>query len=540
MKRLFLVILLLLPLLKISPAQTERYDLIIRNGRVIDGSGNPWVSTDIAINGDRIVKIGRFNNVNATRIIDAQGLTVAPGFIDMLGQSEYNLLIDPRAQSKIFQGITTEITGEGHSVVPVTDHIRKERDLKMDWQSLPEYFRRLKQSGAAINLATYVGATQVRRAVIGEEDRRPTAAELLEMRKLVAEAMSEGAFLIFAPGVYAQTDELIALAEEAARFGGIYATHIRGEADSIMSALDEAILIGRTAKIPVEIFHLKLGGRQNWGKMDRVIKKIEEARATGLDITANQYPYIATGTSLRASIPPWAQAGGTAKMIERLKDPMIRAKIKADIKPIFDNRGGGERILISNVSNAALKKYQGKRISEIARLMERTDEIDVLIDLLLADDAQTLAIYFGLNEDDVKLAMQQPWVSFCTDYEAIGIDGPFAEHRAHPRAYGAFARILGRYTRDEKVLKLEDAIRKLTSLPANRVGIKDRGLLKVGFYADIVIFDADKIQDQASFEEPNRLATGMQYVMVNGQLVMDQGKQLNSLPGRVLYHNGNR
>lgn len=554
MKRL--VIALVLAVVFVPPpleAQVEVYDLIIMNGRIVDGTGNPWFYGDVAIRGDRIIKVGRVGPSRAARRIDARGLVVAPGFIDMLGQSELNLLIDPRAESKVFQGITTEVTGEGGSAAPLNDYIVKESEpffkhfkITADWRSLAEYFARLERSRMAINLATYVGATQVRQYVLRDENRAPTPVELDEMRKLVAQAMEDGAVglstsLVYAPAFYAKTEELIELARVAARYGGVYATHMRNESNSIMSALDEAIRIGNEANIPVEIFHLKMAGKPNWGKMRDVIAKIEAARARGLDITADQYPYVAGATSLGANVPPWAHEGGTAKFLERLKDPATREKLKQEMRAPSNNwenfylgAGGGEGIMVSSVLNRELAKYEGKRLNEVAKTMGKADELDSMFDLLIADNAQTGMVVFLMSEDDVKLALKQPWVSIGVDHGAVALAGPLAEGRAHPRGYGSFPRILGRYVRDERVLSLEDAIRKMTSLAANRVHLIDRGLLKPGYFADVVVFDPQQVRDTATFEDPNRLSTGMRYVIVNGAMVVFAGKQTNALPGRPL------
>jgi N-acyl-D-amino-acid deacylase len=536
-----------------SNAQVQAYDLVIMNGRIVDGSGNPWFYGNIAINGDRIVKVGHIGASRARRRIDARGLIVAPGFIDMLGQSETTLLIDPRAESKIYQGITTEITGEGGSIAPLTDYIIQEMEpglkhfnIQVDWRTLDEYFKRIERTKSAINIATYVGATQVRQCVLKDENRAPTPAELEEMKKLVAEAMQDGAIglstsLVYAPAFYAKTEELIELAKIASRHGGVYASHMRNESNSIMQAIDEAIRIGKEANIPVEIFHLKMAGKPNWGKMGDVLKKIEEARAQGLDITADQYPYIAGGTALGASIPPWAHEGGTAKFVERLKDPATREKLKQEMRTntntwenFFFLAGEGNGIMVASVLNRSLAKYEGKRISEVAKMMNKADEIDALFDLVIADNAQTGAIYFLMNEEDVKLAMKKPWISIGVDHGAVATTGRLAEGRAHPRGYGTFPRILGKYVREEKVLSLEEAIRKMTSLAANRFHFNDRGLLKPGFFADIVIFDPQQIIDVATFEDPNRLSTGVRYVFVNGEPVLFAGKPTGALPGRPL------
>lgn len=534
-------------------AQVGAYDLIIMNGRIVDGTGNPWFYGDVAIRGDRIIKVGRVGPARARRRINARGLVVAPGFIDMLGQSELNLLVDPRAESKVFQGITTEITGEGASAAPLNDYILKENEpffkhfqITADWRTLDEYFARLERSRIAINLATYVGATQVRQYVLRDENRAPTPPELDEMRRLVAQAMEDGAVglstsLVYAPAFYAKTEELIELAKVAAHYGGVYATHMRNESNSIMPALDEAIRIGNEANIPVEIFHLKMAGKPNWGKMGDVIARIEDARARGLDITADQYPYVAGATSLGANVPPWAHEGGTAKFLERLQDPPTREKLKQEMRAPSTNwenfylgAGGGEGILVSSVLNRELAKYEGKRLNQVAKTMGKNDELDALFDLLIADNGQTGMVVFLMSEEDVKLAIRQPWVSIGVDHGAVALTGPLAEGRAHPRGYGSFPRILSRYVRGEKVLSLEDAIRKMTSLAANRVHLIDRGLLKPGYFADVVVFDPKEVRDSATFEDPNRLSIGMRYVIVNGGMVVFAGKQTNALPGRPL------
>src|SRR5262249_3230488 len=438
----------------LTPAQ-ESYDLIIANGRIVDGTGNPWFYGDVGVRGDRLARIGDLRNAGARRRIDAAGLVVAPGVIDLLGQSELPLWIDPRAESKLFQGITTEVTGEGGSAAPLNEYIVKQMEpflkhfkLTADWRSLGEYFNRLERARPAINLATYVGATQVRQCILHDDNRPPTASELEQMKDLVARAMQDGAVgisssLIYAPAFYARTDELIELAKVAARYGGTYATHMRNEGNSEMQAIDEAIRIGREARIPVEIFHLKVAGKQNWGKMAEVMKKIEDARASGIDITADQYPYTAGATSLGASIPPWAHEGGTDQFMARLKDPSTRDKLKQEMKAVsskwenlYLGSGAGEGVLVASVLDRRLSKYEGKRVSEIAKMMGKADEIDALMDLVIADRDQAGAIYFMMSEDDVQLAMKQPWVSVGTDFGATCTTGPLAEGQAHPRGYG--------------------------------------------------------------------------------------------------------
>ncbi len=535
------------------PTLAQEFDYLIRNGRVVDGSGNPWVYADVGIIGDRIVFVDHADaSLVAKRTIDARGLIVAPGFIDMLGQSESNLLIDKQAVSKLTQGITTEITGEGDSIAPTNELLNQEHadyfqhfHITPDWKSLEEYFQRLTRQGSGINLATYVGAAQVRHMVIGAADRDPTTDELKQMEIMVDDAMSDGAMglssaLIYAPGSYAKTDELIALAKVAAKKGGIYASHIRGEGDSEMDALDEAFRIGRGANIPVEIFHLKAAGMQNWGKMPQVIAAIEQARANGVDVTADQYPYIGAATSLGAAIPPKYHEGGADEFVKRLKGPAIRQQIRKDLDGTggsFENLwrevGGANGVLVVSVLDPQLRKYEGKTVSQIAK-MENKDPLDALMDLVIADRDNVGAVYFLMSEPDVKLAMQQPWVSVGIDYGAINPAGPLGESKAHPRAYGSFARILGKYVREEHNLRLEDAIRKFTSLPAQREKLDHRGLLRLDYFADITIFDPDKVRDLATFDDPNKPSVGFEYVFVNGTLALEHDKVTGQLGGRPL------
>jgi N-acyl-D-amino-acid deacylase len=536
-----------------TPLTAQQYDTLIRHGRVIDGSGNPWIYADVGIIGDRIAFVGKADaNVTAKRTIDVTDLIVAPGFIDMLGQSEVDLLIDKQALSKLTQGITTEITGEGDSVAPTNDALNKEHadflqhyHLTADWQSLEEYFQRLAKQGSGINLATYVGAAQVRHMVIGTADRAPTPEELKQMQIMVDDAMSDGAMgistaLIYSPGSYARTEELIALAKVAAKKGGIYASHIRNEGDAEMDALNEAFRIGREANIPVEIFHLKCAGKQNWGRMPQVIAAIEQARASGVDVTADQYPYTGAATSLGAVIPPKYHAGGPDEFVKRLKDPAIRAQIRKEVtapSTSFENlwlgAGGADGVLVIAVLNPALRKYEGKTVAQIGKI-DNKDPLDALMDLVIADRDNTGAVYFLMSEDDVKLAMRQQWVSVGTDYGAINTTGPLSESKSHPRAYGSFARILGKYVREEHNLRLEDAIRKFTSLPAQREKLDHRGLLRTDYFADITIFDPEKVRDTATFDDPNRPSVGFEYVFVNGVPALEHDKVTGQLGGRPL------
>jgi N-acyl-D-amino-acid deacylase len=533
-------------------ASSAPYDLIIRNGHMIDGTGSPWYSGDIGIRNGRIVAIGFLGAAQAKRTIDAHGMVVAPGFIDMLGQSELTILVNPHLPSKIFQGITTEFTGEGGSVAPLNDSIIKADKLSYehlkltpDWRTLRQYFVRLEKQGMGINLATYVGATQVRRIVLGDDKVQPTPAQLEQMKAQVRDAMQDGAVgvstsLQYAPAPYASTEELIALAAEASKFGGIYATHMRSEGSAITAAIDEAVRIGREAHIPVEIWHLKAAGKPQWGQMPQIVAQIEKARATGVDVGANTYAYPAWFNNCSAFIPPWAHDGGDAKLVERLKDASIRARIRKEMETPstdWDNEwqevAGPEAILVSVVQNPQLLPLQGKTIAEIAKLWNK-GPFDTIFDLLIQDNAYTYVAVFGMSEPDVALALQQPWVSVDNDSQGTAPDGLLGQEHPHPRAYGTFPRILRKYVREEKKLRLEDAIRKFSALPAQRMRLGDRGVLKAGMWADVVIFDPQTVTDRATFENPNQLSVGMEYVLVNGVPVIDNGKATNALPGKVL------
>jgi dihydroorotase/N-acyl-D-amino-acid deacylase len=532
------------------------YDLIIEHGRVVDGTGAPWFAADVGIRAGHVAAIGRLDKAAAKQRIDAAGRVVAPGFIDMLGQSELTLLVNPHVPSKIFQGITTEITGEGQSVAPVDAAIAKEAaprfrhyGITQDWTDFQGYFARVEKQGAGINIGTYVGATTVREMVIGFADRAATPDELSRMQALVAMAMRQGALglssaLEYAPAPYASTEELIALASTAAQFGGIYATHMRSEQESIMASIDETIRIGREAHIPVEIWHLKAGGVSNFGLMPEIVAHIERARAAGVDIAADTYAYPAWYNEFSVFIPPWAHDGGTAKLIERLQDPATRARLKTELATAshdWDNEWqsvpGPEAILITTVLNPKLADLQGRNLAEIAKA-RGTDPKDTLFDILVEDGAQTYVAVFGMSEPDVVLAAVQPWVSFCNDSEGTSPDGLLGTEFPHPRAYGTFPRVLRKYVREERRMTLEEAIRKFTSLPASRVRLNDRGVLKVGLWADIVVFDPEQITDKATFSAPKQLSVGMQWVLVNGVPVIADGVATNALPGRVLRGQG--
>jgi N-acyl-D-amino-acid deacylase len=532
------------------------FDLVIINGQIIDGTASPWYSADLGIRNARIAAIGNLNRLARKRTIDAHGMVVAPGFIDMLGQSELTILVDPRLPSKIYQGITTEITGEGGSAAPLNDAIVQADKatydhLKVtpDWRTLGEYFDRLERQGIGINLASYVGATQVRRMVLGDDDKQPTLEQLEQMKKLVREAMRDGAVgvstsLEYAPAPYAKTEELIALAGEASKFGGIYATHMRNESDAVLTAIDEALRIGREGHIPVEIWHFKIAGKTNWGRMPELVAKINAAREAGADISADTYAYTAWFNSFSAFIPPWAHDGGDAKLVERLKDPAMRARIRKDMmtpSESWDNEWqeipGPEAILIGVVENRKLLPLQGKNLSQIARMWNK-DPIDALMDLLIEDNGFTEVAVFGMSEPDVTLALQQPWVSIDNDSSGTSPQGLLGQEHPHPRAYGTFPRILRKYVREERKLTLEDALRKFSALAAQRMRLSDRGVLKEGMWADIVVFDPAKIRDLATFEDPNQLSQGMEYVLVNGVPVIDQGKMTGARPGKVLRGQG--
>jgi len=528
------------------------FDTVIVNGHIIDGTGSPWYSADIGIRAGRIAAIGALSGSVRHHTIDAHGLVVAPGFIDMLGQSELSILVDPRLPSKIFQGITTEITGEGTSVAPLNAAIIEAdratyEHLKItpDWRTLRQYFARLERAGLGINLASYVGATSVRRMVLGDADVEPGPAQLAAMRALVRQGMQDGAVgvstaLQYAPAPYARTPELIELAREAGKLGGIYATHMRSEGNAETAAIEEAVQIGREAHLPVEIWHLKAAGKANWGRMPQIVAQIEAARAAGVDISANTYAYPAWFNSFSAFIPPWAHDGGDAALIERLKDPATRARIRQDmLSPAsdWDNEWqeipGPEAILIAVVQNPDLLPLQGKRLSEVAALWNE-DPIDALCDLLIKDRAYTNVAVFGMSEPDVRLALEQPWVSIDNDSQGTSPEGLLGQEHPHPRAYGTFPRILRKFVREEHALTLEDAIRKFSALPAQRMRFTDRGVLKSGMWADVVVFDPATIRDLATFEQPNQLAQGMQYVLVNGIAVIAEGHMTGALPGKVL------
>jgi dihydroorotase/N-acyl-D-amino-acid deacylase len=531
------------------------FEIIIAGGRVVDGTGAPWVRADVGIIGDRIAAIGDLHAAEARQRIDASNLVVSPGFIDMLGQSEFNVLVDGRAASKILQGVTTEITGEGSSIAPITEQMVAEDlagqaahyHVTVDWRSLADYFTRLEtRSRPAINLGTFVGAGGVRAYVMGKGERAATDSDLAAMKQLVAQAMEQGALglsssLQYVPDRFATTDELVELARVAASYGGIYITHQRSESGKIFESLEEVFAIAERAKIPAEIFHLKTAYKANWGRMPEVLARIRAARSRGLDVTANQYPYVRASNGLDACLPLWVREGGKDKMLARLKDPAQRDRIRKDMDEpnpaTWENQwygsGGSDGVLLSSVLSDGLKKYEGKTLTEIGKLMGK-DPRDAVMDLVIADNGESSVVISIMREDDVQAALKDPTVAVGTDSSARAQDGPLADSKSHPRGWGSFPRILGKYVRDEHLLSLEDAIRKMTSRPAARVGLADRGLLRLGMMADITVFDPATIRDVATFDDPNRYSTGVKWVIVNGRPVVADGAITDARPGRAL------
>jgi N-acyl-D-amino-acid deacylase len=551
MRRLQLWFPLALGVLALSPAEAP-YDLLFTGGHVVDGTGAPWFAADVGVRDGRIAAVGGLAGRPAKRTIDAKGLVVAPGFIDLLGQSEYNVLVDKRAASKITQGITTEVTGEGDSIAPTNDKlIAESRDLYQkygftpDWTSLDGYFQTLERRGTAVNLGTFVGSGSVRAMVVGRENRPATAEELSQMEALVDAAMKDGALgvsssLQYIPNIYSSTDELIALARVAARYGGAYFTHQRSESNRLDASLDEVFRIAKEAPIRTQIWHLKTAYKANFGRMPEILKKIEDARARGIDVSANQYPWNRASNGLDACLPPWVREGGREALLKRLADPQMRARVKADMDretTEWENQwlgaGGADGVMVAEVLSEKLKPYEGKSIAAIAK-SEGKDPRDVVIDIVLADRANAACIIAIMEESDVRAALANRLVSFGTDSQAKGIDGPFANEISHPRGWGSAARILGYYVRDLKVLPLEEAVRKMTSFPAEAAGIKDRGLVKEGFAADLTVFDPRTVDSRASFEKPNQYSEGIPYVAVNGVLVIDAGKITGAAPGRAI------
>jgi len=530
----------------------QAFDVVIANGRVVDGTGAPWFRADVGIIGDRITAIGNLSGAQAATRIDAAGQVVAPGFIDLLGQSEFNVLVDSRAASKITQGITTEITGEGVSIAPVNDQMMADRKasyeffkITQDWHTLAEYFARLSTATTAVNVGTFVGSGGLRDYVIGKADRVATPDEIAKMKALVAQAMADGALgvsssLQYIPNRFSTTDELVELAKTAAEHGGIYITHQRSEGNKVFESIDEVIAIAERANIPAEIWHLKTAYKANWGKMTEAIRKIEAARARGLRVSGNIYPYDRASNGLDACLPVWVREGGTDALLKRLQDPATRARVKREMddpNAPFENQwygsGGAAGVMLSSVLDPSLRKYEGMNFAEIGKAMGK-DPRDAAIDLVMADKAESSVIISIMRESDVVEAMRTPWVSFDTDSGARAEDGPLSASKSHPRAWGTFTRVLAKYVREDGVLTLEEAVRKMTSQAAIRVGIADRGLVRPGMMADLVVFDPATVKDVATFEQPNRYSTGMNFVFVNGKAVVAKGAITAERPGRAL------
>ncbi len=527
------------------------YDVVIKSGRVYDGSGEQSYVADIGIEADRITAIGTLD-ADADLVIDAEGLAVAPGFINMLSWANESLIHDGRSQSDIRQGVTLEILGEGTSMGPLSTTMKQDMrdaqgDIEFDieWTTLGEYLEYLQRRGVSTNVASFVGAATVRIHALGYEDRAPSPGELEQMRKLVAQAMEEGAVgvssaLIYAPGVYAKTDELIALAEVVGRYGGMYISHLRSEGNNVLNALDELITTARKADVTAEFYHMKAAGKPNWPKLDAMIEKVEKARADGLRITADMYNYTAGATGLDAAMPPWVQAGGHRAWVTRLKDPSIRRRLVKEMTTPTDEwenlyllAGSPENVLLVEFKNPKLRHYIGKTLAEVARLRGKSPE-ETAMDLVVEDDSRVGTVYFLMSEENVKRQIKLPWVSFCSDAGSLAPEGVFLKVNPHPRAYGSFARLLGKYVREEKVIPLAEAVRRLTSLPAQNLKLDKRGKLEKGYYADVVVFDPESIADHATFEKPHQYATGMVHVFVNGTQVLKDGEHTGAKAGRVV------
>jgi N-acyl-D-amino-acid deacylase len=533
-------------------AEDVSFDIVIRGGTVYDGSGNPGRRADVGIRGDRIAAVGNLSGAAAKSVVDASGLAVAPGFVNMLSWSVDTLIADGRSQSEIRQGVTTEIFGEGWTMGPWNDEQKKraredQTDIRFDieWTTLSEYLRWLEKRGISPNVASYVGASTVRENVLGLENRAPTPAQLEQMRALVRREMENGALgvgtaLIYPPGTFATTEELIALCRVAAEYQGKYITHMRSEGDRLAEAVDEVIRISREAGVPAEIYHLKAAGVDNWPKMDAVIAKIEAARRDGVKITANMYTYTAGGTALDFCIPPWAHEGGTEKLLERLRDPATRARIAGEIREpgkgwenLYRASGSPENILVDEFNDEKLKPLAGKTLAEIARLRKK-DPVETLLDLVVEDQAKTGALYFLISEDNIEKQLRLPWVSFGSDAGSMAPEGVFLKSSTHPRAYGTFARFLGKYVREKKVASLPEAIRRLSALPASNLGLDHRGRLEEGMFADVVVFDPSMIADRATYEKPHQYSVGVRHVFVNGVQVLKDGEHTGAKPGRAL------
>ena len=536
-----------------SQSEPLHFDLVIENAQVIDGTGAERYAADIGVVGDTIARIGTISleeKATSLRRIDGAGLVVSPGFIDVHTHSDFSLLVDGTAQSKVRQGVTTEVLGESLSAGPIAGRAPRSAPfgLEVDWNTLGEYFDRLQRQGISVNVASFVGATQVRLCVLGEDSRDPKPAEMDEMKRLVREAMSDGALglscaLLVPPNTYHTTEQLAAMAAETRPFGGIYSTHIRTEGEGIEGAINEALEVGRKAGVPVDIIHLKVADRRLWGSMPKVCDLIERARSSGLQVTANQYPYVAGQNDLVALVPPWAMEGGRPEMMKRLGDRGMRARMAKDILQgvpgWFDHYlaiGEWKGCVVASVGREENKPFEGKSIAEIAA-MRGQSPTDAVFDLLLAEEGSVPAVYFLMDEEDVRYAMKRPWVSVGSDGSAVRPDGPLGEGKPHPRWYGTFPRILGRYVREEQVLTLEEAVRKITSLNAEKLGMTERGVLAAGKKADITLFDPERVIDRATFTDPHQYPVGIEYVIVNGVPVIERSEHTGQRPGRVLRKN---
>jgi len=557
MKRLFTlcaVLILGCSTTRVAP----QYDVVIRNGLLYNGSGSPPVAGDLAIRGDTIAAVGEIGSASGRIELDARGQAVAPGFINMLSWATESLIVDGRSQADIRQGVTLEVFGEGWSMGPLNEAMKKEArerqdDIKYDieWTTLGEYLDFLVRRGISPNVASFIGAATVRIHELGEEDRAPSAAELERMKELVRQAMREGALgvgssLIYAPAFYAKTDELIELNKAAAEFGGMYISHMRSEANQLLEAVEELITIAREAGVPAEIYHLKAAGQPNWSKMDAVLARVNAARASGLKITADLYTYPAGATGLNAMMPPWVQEGGFKKWKERLQDPAIRQRVLGEMRTAtneWENLGllvgSPDRIILVAFRNDALKPLTGKTLAEVAKMRGKSPE-ETAMDLVIEDDSRVGAVYFLMSEENIRKQIREPWVSFGSDAESAAPEGVFLKSNPHPRAYGTFARLLGKYVREEKVITLEEAIRRLTSLPASNLKLDRRGLLRTGYSADVVVFDPKTIRDHATFERPHQFSTGVTHVFVNGVQVLRDGEHTGAKPGRVVRGSGYR
>lgn len=531
-------------------------DVIIRGGTVYDGSGRPPIQADVGIRGDRVVRIGDLRNARAATVIDAKGMAVAPGFINMLSWATESMIVDGRSLGELKQGVTTQIFGEGWSMGPLSPEMKKQvkedqGDIKFDieWTTLADYLNYLERKGVSQNVASYVGATTVRIYVLGEKDVQPTPEQMQQMRDLVEREMRAGALgigssLIYAPAFYAKTEELIELCKVAARYKGKYISHMRSEGNRLIEAVDELIRISREAKIPAEIYHLKAAGKSNWKKMDQVIARVEAARKSGLKITADMYNYPAGATGLEASLPPWALDGGYQELFKRIRDPQTRSKILAEMRTptdswesLYQAAGSPDKLILVGFKNEKLKPLTGKTLAEVAR-MRGTDPENTILDLMVEDQSRVGTVYFLMDEENIKKQIRLPWVSFGSDAESAAPEGVFLKSNPHPRAYGNFARLLGKYVREEKVIPLQEAIRRLTSLPAGNLGLDRRGLLKAGYFADVVIFDPMTIADRATFERPHQFAVGVRDVIVNGVQMLSNGEHTGKFSGRALWGPG--